>query len=206
MLVTASTRMRHKRKSEIFAIGDEADGLRIVLNGVVRIWISDADGQELTVALLEKGDSFGEIALFDELPRTASATATEDTECLYVPRSFVDTLLSQSPVFAKQVIQILGETIRRNTNEMGAVMFLSLEKRLAQKLCDLAFDHADIDQNTARFSRKFSQGDLSKMLGVTREAINKRLTILTQEGLIEVNGGYMTILNLERLSGKKGIN
>ncbi len=184
-------------------MGDDADGLRIILSGGVRIWISDQDGQELTVALLEKGDSFGEIALFDELPRTASATATENTECLYVPRSVADTLLKQNPDFAKQIIQILCETLRRNTKEMSAVMFLNLEKRLAQKLCDLAFTHARIEDNKACFNRKFSQADLAKMLGVSREAINKRLTNFAQQGLIEVKGGKLSILDVARLSDFK---
>ncbi len=186
----------------IFAMGDEGDGLRIILNGVVRVWISDVEGRELTVALLEEGDSFGEIALLDNLPRTAAATAIEETRCLFVPRSSVDGLLNKNIGFAREVIHILCETLRRNTDEMGAVMFRSLDKRLAQKLCDLSISYAQIDGKRATFTRKFPQGDLAKMLGVTREAINKRLTMLAQEGLIDTTDGYLTLTDLPRLAAK----
>ena len=66
---------RHAAGGAVFMAGDEADGLRVVLEGLVRIWIADDEGRELTLALLEPGEPFGEIALLDGLPRTANATA-----------------------------------------------------------------------------------------------------------------------------------
>lgn len=201
-LAMVSAQMSHARGTQIFSMGDDADGLRIVLAGVVRVWIADADGQELTVVLLEEGDSLGEIALFDGLPRTATATALEDVRCLFVPRHAVEKLLEQNLHFAKQVIQILCETLRRNTDEIGAITFRCLISRLAQKLCVLAVSYAQIDGNTAQFTRKFSQGDLAKMLGVTREAINKQLTKLAKDGLIDTQNGFLVLHDMKALMRK----
>jgi CRP-like cAMP-binding protein len=186
----------------IFAMGDEADGLRIILEGSVRVWISDSDGRELTVAMLEPGDSFGEIALFDGLPRSATASALEDTRCLFLPQTVVDRLLSENVGFANEVIKILCEILRRNTDEMGSITFRSLDSRLALKLCDLSVAHAIIDGNSARFTRKFSQGDLAKILGVTREAINKRLTVFSRENLIEMHDGFIVIPAIDLLASR----
>lgn len=194
------TRTTYKRGREIFAMGDEADGLRIITEGSVRIWMSDPQGRELTVAMLEAGHSFGEIALLDGLPRTAAASAMEVTRCLLVPKSAIDALLETNPTFAKEVIYSLCEILRRNTDEMTAITFLSLDSRLAQKLCDLAMSHAEIAGSTARFTRKFAQTDLAKMLGVTREAVNKRLMALVQENLLENKDGYMVITDMEKLA------
>ena len=201
-LASNCTEQSYSKGQEIFAISDEADGLRILLNGVVRVWISDEEGRELTVGLLEAGDSLGEIALFDELPRTASATAIEATHCPFLRSASINDLINHDPLFARQIILVLCEILRRNTEEMGAVMFLNLEERLAQKLQILAVSHADIADNQARFHRKFSQTDLARMLGVSREAVNKRLTSFTQQGLIEVKGGYLTILDIRGLARK----
>lgn len=192
----------HKKGTDIFAMGDEADGLRIILQGAVRVWISDEDGRELTVAMLEKGDSFGEIALFDELPRSATASALERTRCLFLPRAMVVSLLDDSPGFATEVIRSLCEILRRNTDEMSAITFRSLDNRLARKLSELSFSHAQVDGNTARFTRKFSQGDLAKMLGVTREAINKRMTMFASEGIVEMDGGFIVIPALDTLAAR----
>ncbi len=192
----------YARGAEIFAMGDTADGLRIILEGDVRIWMSDDDGRELTVAMLETGDSFGEIALLDGLPRTAAASAIEATRCLFVPHSAVDALLQTNSRFARELIHSLCEILRRNTDEMGAMTFQSLEARLAQKLCDLAVSRAIIDGSTARFTKKLSQADLAKMLGVTREAVNKRLMGLVQENLIETQDGFLVIPDLDKLANR----
>jgi CRP-like cAMP-binding protein len=192
----------YPRGTQIFAMGDKADGLRIITEGEVRIWMSDAEGRELTIAMLEPGDSFGEIALLDGLPRTAAAGAVEATRCLFVPHSAVDALLETDPRFAKEVIYSLCEILRRNTDEMGAMTFQSLDARLAQKLCDLAVSRAVIEGSTARFTRKLSQADLAKMLGVTREAVNKRLMGLVQENLVQTEDGFLVIPDLERLASR----
>jgi CRP/FNR family cyclic AMP-dependent transcriptional regulator len=197
------TSVKYKSGSQIFDMGDEADGLRIITQGAVRIWISEPQGRELTVAILEEGHSFGEVALLDGLPRTATATALEPTRCLFVPHRAIDALLQENMKFAKEIIHSLCEILRRNTDEMTAISFLSLESRLARKLCDLAFSHAIIEGTTARFTRKFAQNDLAKMLGVTREAVNKRMMILTQEQLIETRDGFLILTDLDRLA-KRG--
>ncbi|KIN75246.1 CAMP-binding protein-catabolite activator and regulatory subunit of cAMP-dependent protein kinase [Sulfitobacter noctilucae] len=192
----------YPRGAEIFAMGDTADGLRIITAGEVRIWVSDAEGRELTVTILEDGDSFGEIALLDGLPRTAAASATEATTCLFVPHSAVDALLQSNPRFAREMIHCLCEILRRNTDEMGAMTFQSLDARLAQKLCDLAMSRAVIDGATARFTKKLSQADLAKMLGVTREAVNKRLMALVHDDLIETQDGFLVIPDLDKLASR----
>ena len=202
-LAKVSVVSSYAKHHQIFAMGDDADGLRIILSGAVRVWISDREGHELTVALLEAGDSLGEIALFDDLPRTAAATATAATQCLFITRSAANDLLLHNPEFAREIIQRLCEMLRRNTDEMGLITFSSLEQRLAQKLCDLAMSHAVLEGDTARFTSKFSQADLARMLGVSREAINKRMTALTKSGQIEVQDGVLKILSLKRLSSRR---
>ena len=74
---------------------------------------------------------------------------------------------------------------------------------VVEKLCDLAMSHAVLEGDTARFTSKFSQADLARMLGVSREAINKRMTALTKSGQIEVQDGVLKILSLKRLSSRR---
>jgi CRP-like cAMP-binding protein len=192
--------VRHRAGSTLFDMGDDSDGLHIVLSGLVRIWVADPEGRQLTLTLLEPGDPFGEIALLDRLPRSASATAIEETTCLLTPVEAMDSALEQSPLLARHLIQLLCEILRRNTRDMSDSAFLTLDGRLAQKLHDLALSHAETDGKSARFSRKFSQTELSQMLGVTREAINKRLAALAHDGLVTQSEGRITILDLPALA------
>ena len=92
-LARASRFVRFRRGQVLFMAGDPPDGLYVLQSGLVRIWIADEEGRELTIALMEPGDPFGEIALLDGLPRTANATALEATECLVTPPSALDAAL-----------------------------------------------------------------------------------------------------------------
>ena len=199
-LARRSSITRHAAGGAVFMAGDEADGLRVVLEGLVRIWIADDEGRELTLALLEPGEPFGEIALLDGLPRTANATAAEATTCLLTPADAFDAALSADSKLARQVIRLLCEILRRNTEAMGSFAFLGLDARLAQKLHDLAMVHATLDGAAARFTRRFSQTDLARMLGVTREAVNKRLSALAHDGLIQLEDGLFRIPDLGELA------
>lgn len=201
-LASASRVVRSGKGSTIFLEGDEADGLRVVLKGLVRIWIADRDGRELTLALLEPGETFGEIALLDSLPRSANATALEPTECLLTPPAALDIALAEDPKLARHLIQLQCEVLRRNTSAIGALAFLGLDVRLTQKLCDLALAHAVIDGGRAEFQRRFSQTDLAQMLGVTREAVNKRLSALAHDGLIAQADGRLVINDLPALAAR----
>ncbi|EAV41842.1 cAMP-binding protein - catabolite gene activator and regulatory subunit of cAMP-dependent protein kinase [Roseibium aggregatum IAM 12614] len=200
LLTRLSTIARYEAESAIFAAGDEPDGLRVIITGSIRIWISDAEGRELTLALLEPGDPFGEISVLDKLPRTANASALANSECLFLPKDAMEIALDKSPQFAHHLIQLLCEILRRNTEAMGAFAFLGLDGRLAQKLLDLALSYADLKDDGAKFKRKFSQNELAHMLGVTREALNKRLNALAHDGLITLTNGLISIPNLEALA------
>lgn len=199
-LAEASSVQSYAPGATIFMAGDEADGLRVVLSGQVRIWMSDREGHELTLAFLDCGDSFGEIALLDTLPRTACATAREATVCLFLPASAMQTALSRDPELARHLVLSLCELLRRNLGIISGFAFVDLGARLARKLHELATDHAAITGKEAHFSRRFSQTDLAQLLGVSREAVNKRLRGLEHDGLVAQDKGQLVILDLPRLA------
>ena len=105
-------------------------------------------------------------------------------------------------MLARHLIQLLCELLRRNTEAMSAFAFLDLDSRLARKLHDLALAHAERDGTTARFTRRFSQTDLGQMLGATREAVNKRLAVLTLDGLVTQADGVFVIPDSSALAAR----
>lgn len=202
VLARSSHMVRHAAGRTIFLAGEESDGLYLVRSGLVRIWVADSEGRELTLKLMEAGDSFGEIALLDRLPRSASATAVEDTTCLLTPVSAMDAAMELNPKLARHLIELLCEILRRNTRELSGFAFLNLDARLAQKLHDLALAHAEMDGRSARFTRRFSQTDLAQMLGATREAVNKRLAAMAHDGLVVQKDGHVTLPDLAALAAR----
>lgn len=186
--------------SILFQQGEEGDALYGIAEGLVRIWVSGEGGKELTLALLEPGDVFGEVALLDGLTRSASADAVEDCLLVVVRREAFLPLLEAESALARHVIELLCERLRESTDRATEFAFLGLPARLARKLQALAVAHGQDDaQGAIRIALKLSQGELAQMLGVSREAVNKQLKLWAQEGLVRHEQGQIVITDRKRL-------
>lgn len=188
-----------KARQSLFSTGDETDGLRIVISGLVRIWVNDAEGREYTVTLAEKGDPIGEIATLDGQTRSANATVMDPAKLLWLRQSAFDEILADDPALTRHLIHLLCDRLRTTTANLSGFAFYTLHRRLAGKLHELAMAHADLGEGRARFGRRFSQTELAQMLGATREAVNKRLAAMTDDGLLSVTDGMIHIHDVDAL-------
>ncbi|WP_162913074.1 Crp/Fnr family transcriptional regulator [Rhodospirillaceae bacterium SYSU D60014] len=184
----------------LFQQGDEGNALFGVITGLIRIWVAGRGGKELTLGLMEPGDVFGEIALLDGLPRTATAEAAENSALLVVDRALFLELLDQEGRFARHIIELLCERLRLNTDRLSENAFLNLRARLAKRLQALAIAHGRHGADGLRIDHKFTQTELAQMIGVTREAINKQLRAWCEEGVLRFDRGIITVVDQARLS------
>jgi len=198
-LAALSVTKQLERRETLLSRGDEGDALYVVVEGLVRIWVGSDSGKELTFSMMEPGDVFGEIALLDGLPRTANATAQEATLLLVIQRSAFLSVLEGEPTLARHIIELLCERMRLKTDLLSDFAFADLPVRLARKLDDLLTAHGEIDGNTAKLGRRFSQTELAQMLGVSREAINKQLAAWSHKGIVSTEDGGLTVVNLGAL-------
>jgi CRP-like cAMP-binding protein len=198
-LAASSTLETRARRTDVFEAGDAPDGMRVVVSGLIRIWINDAQGRELTLTLIESGEAFGEIALLDGAARTANASVLEPAQMLLLRKTAFDAVLETDPGLARHLIVLLCDRLRRNTSDLRGFAFQDVGMRLASKLHDLAMGHADLSGDMARFTNRFSQTELAQMLGVTREAVNKRLAALCCDGILSIEEGRITVLSLAAL-------
>ncbi|MCW5730086.1 MAG: Crp/Fnr family transcriptional regulator [Alphaproteobacteria bacterium] len=198
--VAEVSQIRPLRKGAVlFHQGDEGDALFGVMEGVVRIYISGRGGRQLILAFMEPGDIFGEIALLDGLPRTASADAAEDTRLLVIERTQFRALLEQEPRLSLHIIELLCERLRSNTDRLGEYAFLDLRSRLAKKLHELAMAYGEQQEDGVRIALHLSQTDLAQTLGVTRESINKQIKAWTREKVLLHKSGHVVVTDMERL-------
>jgi len=203
-LAASSTIETRAQGTDVFETGDPADGMRVLVTGLVRIWLNDAEGGELTLTLVEPGEAFGEIALLDGANRTANASVLETAQILLLRRAAFDALLDTDPGLARHLILLLCDRLRRNTSDLRGFAFHDVGERLAAKLHELAMGHADLRGDEAHFTAKFSQSELAKMLGVTREAVNKRLAALCCDGVLSIEKGRITVRSLAALRLRAG--
>jgi len=172
----------------LFEQGDESDGLYVIVSGILRIYLTGDDTREATINLLEDGETIGEIALLDGLPRSAGAAALTDAKLIFIPRDPFLKLLEESAKLAQQVILTLCERLRAANAQVDQAIFHDLRHRLVVLLRQLAIIHGHVEKDVAVVDLDITQGKLAQMLGASREAVNKQLRALAKDGKLEMDG------------------
>ena len=139
-LCASTLRIRRYRKHEtIFHQGDPGDSLYIIESGSVKIVLPSPGGEEgAIIATLGRGDFFGELALLDGAPDSATAVAIEPTESLVLRRDRFDELVENEPQLRRALFSALVTELRRLTGHVEELHFLDLPGRLASRIVRLA--------------------------------------------------------------------
>jgi len=177
----------------LFDQGDESDGLYVIVEGILRIFLTADDSREATINLLEDGEVIGEISLLDGLPRSAGVAALTDAKLIFIPREPFLDLLGDSKKLAEQIILTLCERLRAANAQVDQAIFHDLRHRLIVLLRQLAIIHGHVEKDVAVVDLDLTQGTLAQMLGASREAVNKQLRALIKEGRIEMDGPRIRI-------------
>jgi CRP-like cAMP-binding protein len=199
--IARSLRTRRFRRGEvIFHLGDPGDALFIVTAGAVKITLPSETGDEAILATLRPGDFFGELALLDGAPRSATAAALEPTETLVLPRQRFRELIATEPVIRDALLASLARELRRLTLHVEELHFLDIAGRLAARLVRLADEHGkDLADGSVRLDAPLTQSDLAAMVGCTRQSVNKLLGLFVDDRLIRLDRDAIVILNRDRL-------
>jgi CRP/FNR family cyclic AMP-dependent transcriptional regulator len=147
------------------------------------------------LAILGAGDFFGELALLDDSPRSATAEALETTDTLTLHREDFRRYLSSNPDFAMHVLQTMAKHIRRLNSQLSDIFFLDLSGRLARTLLRLADEHGKEANGCTTIDLSLTQTDLAEMTGATRVSINKTLGRFRRSGWVKLEGRRFSICN-----------
>jgi len=164
-----------------------------VRSGRVAIGRRSPDGRESLVALMEAGDLFGELPLFDGLPRSASARALEPSELLCIPYAPVKAAIDRRPELLWDVVELLAGRMRATDSALADAVFLDVTGRTAKRLLELA---GDADE----FQLPITQEELAGLVGASRERVNKSIAAFARLGWIEQVDRRYRILERERLA------
>lgn len=188
-----------KKHERIFSQGDKGDALYCVSAGRVRIEALGDTGQEVFLNIIEPGESFGEIAVIDSLPRTAGALAMDRTTLVLIRRPDLLRELKHEPALALHLLRLFCQRIRWTSDLVEESAFLTPPARLAKRLLSLAMLHG---QYTARgIELRISQTELAKFLGMSRQMVNEKLQVWKAMGWLSISRGRLLILDIDALKG-----
>jgi len=186
-----AVRRVHEEGAVIFMRGDPGDSLCGVVTGRVRISTAREGGKEVFLNLLGPGDAFGEIALLDGKPRTATATAITRTELTVIRREPFLSLLHAEPRLSDHLIQLLCQRVRWTAELTEDSALLSVPARIAKRLVSLARLQGRETADGTRVT--LSQEELAQFLGISRQIVNQHLQAWKAKGWILSGRGNLTL-------------
>jgi CRP-like cAMP-binding protein len=208
-IVAAALRPRRFRRGEtIFHADDPGDALFIVASGRVKITISPDDGSDPAIlTTIAPGGFFGELALLDGAPRSATAIALVAVETQVLRRDAFDRLVDEQPALRRALFAALAGEIRRLTAQFEDLHFLDLSGRLARHLLR-SLPAADEGSSGARphgggevrLPWPYTQGELAGMIGGSRQSVNRLLADFVAQGLLRFDGDDLVIPDPARLA------
>jgi CRP-like cAMP-binding protein len=200
--VLGAARLRKFARGEVvFHEGDPGDTLHLIAKGRLAVRVSTLLGETATLAVLGRGDFFGELALLSlESHRTASVVALEAAETMAISRDSFDELRRAQPSVQAFLVEVLGAQVRRLTGQVIEALYVPADRRVLRRLSGLAQLYADGEQ----VEIPMTQDDLATMAGTSRATVNRVLGEAEQAGLISVGRRRVTVLNAAGLAAKAG--
>lgn len=194
-MLRSLARERRLAKGEVlFEQGDAGESLYAVIDGALEVSVLSGDGRKLALDMLTDGALFGEIALFDPGPRTATVTALRPSTVAGIRNRDMIAAIRTQPDLAADLMRLAGQRMRWMDQQISEQAFLPLNIRLARKVLHLLgegrADHLPM-----------SQASLADFVGVSREAVSKTLADWKREDIVEISRGGIRVTDRTALEG-----
>lgn len=205
--VADRAQLRSYRKGEIIVRqGDTGETLFVVVDGLVKVFVTSPGGAEMVLVTLRPMDTFGELAVVDGGERSASAEALEATTLLLLRRSSLLALLPGHPDLIEGLLHSLGALVRRLTDQTADLVFLDLHGRVAKLLLSLAEERGVMRDGERFLDLHLTQSDLASMVGGSRQSVNHILRTFEALGYLEVDGRRIIIRRPDLLRRQAGLH
>lgn len=181
------------RKAQIFDQSDPSRTVYMIKNGAVRLARITEDGKEVTVAVLGRGDIFGEESLFANAPRTTFAVAIEETLICTARAEDLFSLMKTEPQLALNVAKVVSDRLVEMTSTVEDLSYARLSDRLMHLLQRLASEHGRPVDGGVEITVRLTHADLASLIGSTRETVSLELARLVRAGRVKQKGQTLIV-------------
>jgi CRP/FNR family transcriptional regulator, cyclic AMP receptor protein len=187
--IAAGAKLRsYPKNAVIITQGEESNTLYLVVEGKLKVYMSDDEGKEVILDFLREGDYFGELALLDAAPRMASVMALEPAHLGIVPGPHFLGCLRANPQIGINLMATLARRARSLANSVSSLALLDVYGRIAQLL--LRESH---ETDGRRLTERLTHQEIANRVGASREMVGKVLKDLKIGGYIDVEDRCIVI-------------
>jgi CRP/FNR family transcriptional regulator/CRP/FNR family cyclic AMP-dependent transcriptional regulator len=187
-LAQLSSHRHYPKDTVVFFENDEGDSLFMIVSGRVKVTILGDDGREVILTVLGAGEFFGEMALLDDEPRSATAIAIEECELLSLQRSDFEGVLSAKPSISMALIGVLTTRLRKANHQISTLALLDVYGRVARVLLDMARDEGRRLKDGQIAFRRATHQEIANRIGTTRETVTRMMKDLERQSLLRIDG------------------
>lgn len=178
------------RGTTIVRAGDSTDSLYAIVSGSAKVLNCDPEGREVILALLGRGEFFGEMTLIDGCTRSADVVANEACDLLVIPRAEFRRCLSENFDLCLNIMTSLVQRLREADGKIESLALMDVYGRVAK----LLLDFSEVEESGDRvIRRKLTKQDIAKMIGSSREMVSRVMKDLEGRGYIRVEHGHIVL-------------
>jgi CRP/FNR family transcriptional regulator, cyclic AMP receptor protein len=179
--------------SSVVAQDEPGDAMFLIMVGRIKVVIFGESGREVTLSLLRPGDSFGEMSLFDQAPRSAHCLALEASILLVLSREDLMKHVAAHPRTAVNMLGEMARRLRRADETIAQLALCDVNDRLIHRLVGLAREEGASGPDGLVVRKRPTQQELANMIGSCRETISRAFNQLARDGLIIPRGRALVI-------------
>lgn len=191
----------------LFRQGDPGEEFMILTEGSVKVELMNAEGKELTLNILTPYQFLGELALLDDVPRSATVVAMENSTLLSIGKREFARILEAYPRMSVPMLRQLARRVRVLTDDIASMAFLDSYSRVTRKILNLAEEMGKKIANGHIFiDRPLTHQQLANLVGTTRETVTKILNEMKDNGLIDIRRHRITVLDPQELLARADLS
>lgn len=181
----------------VYQEGDPADSFHFVLDGRLAVSVTSADGRELTAAIIERDEVFGELALVvTEGIRHTTVRALEPAETMVIYRRDFDHLRQRHRAFSDLLVDMLTVRVIRQAVQLEEALYLPVQTRILRRLVELARTYGGGHEPAVI---PLTQEDIAGLAGTARATVNRILRAERSRGTVSLEKRRITVLDMESL-------
>lgn len=199
-LESVSQSRKFSRGDMVYMPADASESVFLLTTGRIKLYHITPDGKQALLALIEPGEIFGELAVFDESGREEFAEAMAKSLVIKIPRSAIQSLMQVHPNVALGVTKLMGFRRKRVERRLKSLLFRSNRERLIHLLIELATQYGVRTPQGVRLRIKLSHQELASIIGSTRETVTVVLGDLQTEGNIQFDRRHIILCRPEQMA------
>jgi CRP/FNR family transcriptional regulator len=198
-LADRSVERRLSRGEVLFAAGESARGLYVVVSGALKAYRVSVDGREQVIHVEREGATLAEVPVFDDGPTPSNVAAETDAVVLFIDTRDVRRLCLEHPAITLMALKVLAGRLRRCSQLVATLSLQDVGQRLALFLLSEAAARGERSGESVSFDLSLTKEQIATRIGSVREVVSRALTRLQNDGFVEVDGHRVTILDEEAL-------